>query len=427
MSPLGTSAFDPSPPQAHIRLVLTRCTAPAFANVGGVRVVVVGAGIVGLATAARLAARGDDVVVIDKEDDVAAHQTGRNSGVVHSGLYYAPGSLKARLGVAGSRSMVAFAREHDVAVDVCGKLVVATSDDEVPRLHALLERGTANGIDGLRLVTPAEAREVEPHVACVAAIHVPVTGIVDYRGVCEVLARQVREAGGALRLGVRALAARTASDGVQVALEGGEVLRADALIACAGLYADRFARASGVDPQARIVPFRGEYYELAPGAADLVRGLIYPVPDPRFPFLGVHLTRMIRGGTHAGPNAVLALAREGYRWRDVVPADVLDAVTWPGLWRLAPGKLSIAAGEVMRSASRHVFARSLARLVPGITAADLVPAPAGVRAQALGRDGRLVDDFLVARAPRQLHVINAPSPAATASLEIARHLESLLV
>jgi L-2-hydroxyglutarate oxidase len=391
-----------------------------------VRIVVVGAGIVGLATAARLAARGDDVVVIDKEDGVAAHQTGRNSGVIHSGLYYSPGSLKARLGVAGSRSMVAFAREHGVAVDVCGKLVVATSDDEVPRLHALQERGTANGIDGLRLVTPEEAREVEPHVSCIAALHVPATGIVDYRGVCEVLAGQVRAAGGSVRFGARALAARSRPGEVQVALDGGERLAADALVACAGLYADRFAHASGVDPQARIVPFRGEYFELAPAAAGLVRGLIYPVPDPRFPFLGVHLTRMVHGGTHAGPNAVLALAREGYRWRDVVPRDLADSLTWPGLWRLAQGNLGIAAGEVVRSASRHVFAGSLARLVPGITAADLVPAPAGVRAQALGRDGRLVDDFLVATAPRQVHVINAPSPAATAALEIARHIEGLL-
>ncbi|QAY69001.1 L-2-hydroxyglutarate oxidase [Xylanimonas protaetiae] len=387
------------------------------------KVVVVGAGIVGLATAARLAARGDDVVVVDKEDGVAAHQTGRNSGVVHSGLYYSPGSLKAQLGVAGSRSMVAFAREHGVAVDVCGKLVVATSEEEVLRLRALHERGTANGIDGLRLLAPEQAREIEPHVACAAALFVPATGIVDYRGVCDVLARQVRESGGEVRFGVRARAARDLPDGVELTVEDGEPLRADALVACAGLYADRFARASGVDPQARIVPFRGEYFELAPGAAGLVRGLVYPVPDPRFPFLGVHLTRMVHGGTHAGPNAVLALAREGYRWRDVVPADVLDALTWPGLWRLAQGNVGTGAREVVRSASRRVFARSLARLVPEITAADLVPAPAGVRAQALGRDGRLVDDFLVVTGPRQVHVVNAPSPAATASLEIARHLE----
>lgn len=383
----------------------------------------VGAGVVGLATAARLAVRGDDIVVVDKEDDVAAHQTGRNSGVIHSGLYYSPGSLKARLGAAGSRSMVEFAREHDVAVDVCGKLVVATTEAEVPGLRALHERGTANGVPGLRLLTPDEAREIEPHVACVAALHVPPTGIVDYRGVCAALAQQVRDAGGTVHLGVRASMARTTPGGVEVLLDGAEPLRADVVVACAGLYADRFAQASGVDPQARIVPFRGEYFELGPRAADLVRGLIYPVPDPRFPFLGVHLTHMVHGGTHAGPNAVLALAREGYRWRDVVPADVVDALAWPGLWRLARGHVQTGAAEVVRSASRWVFARSLARLVPGVTAADLVPAPSGVRAQALGRDGRLVDDFLVATGPRQVHVINAPSPAATAALEIAKHLE----
>ncbi|MCL1872204.1 MAG: L-2-hydroxyglutarate oxidase, partial [Promicromonosporaceae bacterium] len=258
-------------------------------------------------------------------------------------------------------------------------------------------------------------------------LHVPAAGIVDYPGVCAVLARQVREAGGTVRSGVRALSARERGGGVEVLVErpdgGHEALRGDVVVACAGLYADRFAQACGVDPGARIVPFRGEYFELGPGAAGRVRGLIYPVPDPRFPFLGVHLTRMVHGGTHAGPNAVLALSREGYRWRDVVPGDVRDALTWPGLWRLARGNLGTAAQEVVRSASRHVFARSLSELVPGITASDLVPAPAGVRAQALGRDGRLVDDFLVATAPRQVHVINAPSPAATASLEIAKHLE----
>lgn len=391
------------------------------------RIVVVGAGILGLAVAARLARRGDDVVVIEKERALAEHQTGRNSGVIHSGLYYAPGSLKARLGVAGQVSMTAFAREHGVAVDVCGKLVVATSDAEVPRLRTLAERGEANGLTGLRWLTPGEAREYEPHVACVAALRVPTTGIVDFRGVCDVLARQVREAGGTLRFGTAVRTARVRGGHVEVLLDGGtaegEVLVADTLVTCAGLYADRLARACGVDPQARIVPFRGEYYELAPHAADLVKGLIYPVPDPRFPFLGVHLTRMVRGGVHAGPNAVLALAREGYTWRDFSPVDVADWARWPGLWRLAAHNLMPGSREVARSVSRRLFARSLARLVPGIGPGDLEPAPAGVRAQALARDGSLVQDFLVATGPRQVHVINAPSPAATASLEIARYLE----
>lgn len=386
------------------------------------RIVVVGAGILGLAVAARLARRGDEVVVLEKEHRLAAHQTGRNSGVIHSGLYYPPGSLKARLGVAGQASMTRFAREHGVAVDVCGKLVVATSRSEIARMRALAERGTANGVPGIRELSRAEAREHEPNVECVAALHVPTTGIVDYRGVCDVLASQVRAAGGEIRLG-RTVGPATRRDGRVAVTAGPELVVADALVACAGLHADRFARASGVDPRARIVPFRGEYYELASHAADLVKGLVYPVPDPRFPFLGVHLTRMVHGGVHAGPNAVLALAREGYTWRDVVPADVLDWARWPGTWRLVARNLAPGAREVARSVSRQLFARSLARLVPDIGPGDIEPAPSGVRAQALARDGSLVQDFLVVTGPRQVHVINAPSPAATASLEIARHLE----
>ncbi|MDF2805114.1 MAG: oxidoreductase [Cellulosimicrobium sp.] len=390
------------------------------------RIVVVGAGIIGLATAARLATRGDDVVVLEKETEVAEHQTGRNSGVIHSGLYYVPGSLKARLGTAGAASMTAFAHEHGVAVETCGKLVVAVDDDEVARLDVLAERGRANGVPVHR-IGPDEAREHEPHVACVAALRVESTGIVDYRGVCRVLAAQVTDAGGEIRLGTTFVGARTDGDGVRVRLldpsGDGTELRADALVVCAGLYADRAARTCGIQPAARIVPFRGEYFELAPHAARLVRGLIYPVPDPRFPFLGVHLTKMVGGGVHAGPNAVLALAREGYRWRDVSPADVADALTWPGLWRLGARNWAPGAREVARSLSTSLFAASLARLVPGIGKADIVPAPAGVRAQALQRDGSMVDDFLVQTVGRQVHVLNAPSPAATASLEIAKHLE----
>ncbi len=393
------------------------------------RIVVVGAGIVGLATAARLATRGDEVTVLEKEATVAAHQTGRNSGVIHSGLYYAPGSLKARMAVAGNASMVAFAREHAVRHDVCGKLVVATSPDEVPRLQALAERGAANGI-AVEQIGPQSAREIEPHVRAVAALRVAATGIVDYRGVCEVLADQVRDAGGAVRFGRALVDARTGGREVAVrhASAGDtaevDVSTADALVVCGGLQADRLARACGVDPGARIVPFRGEYFELRPEAAGMVRTLVYPVPDPRFPFLGVHLTTTLDGGVHAGPNAVLALAREGYRWQDVSPRDVTDALTWPGLWRLGVHNVVPGAQEVARSLSRRLFAASLARLVPGIGPDDLVPAPAGVRAQALTRDGKLVDDFLIRTSPRQVHVLNAPSPAATAPLEIARHLQA---
>lgn len=399
-------------------------------------IIVVGGGILGLATAARLAARGDDVTVVEKEDLLAEHQTGRNSGVIHSGLYYAAGSLKARLGVAGAESMLTFAREHGVAVERTGKLVVAVDEAEMPGLLRLGERAGANGVPA-RMLTAAEAREHEPHVACVAALRVETTGIVDYRGVCEVLAGLVRDGGGTIRLGTTFLGARTRGGRVHVRLTGTgggaatgtdgraggeEQLVADGLVVCGGLHADRLARASGLEPDVRIVPFRGEYYELTPEAADLVRGLVYPVPDPRFPFLGVHLTRMVHGGVHAGPNAVLALAREGYRWRDVAPADVVDAASWPGLWALGAHNWAPGLREVARSLSPRLFARSLARLVPGLSVADITPSPAGVRAQALRRDGTLVDDFEVVTTAGQVHVLNAPSPAATASLEIAKHL-----
>jgi (S)-2-hydroxyglutarate dehydrogenase len=390
-----------------------------------VRVVVVGAGIVGLATARALALRGDEVTVVEKEAGVAAHQTGRNSGVIHSGLYYAPGSLKATLAVRGAASMTAYARAHGVRVETTGKLVVATTAEEVPRLHALAARAVANGVPA-RLVTPTEAAAVEPYAGGVAALHVASTGIVDYPGVCHALAAELAAAGGVLRTSTSVAGLVPGPLGAPLRVRLGdevrEVLEADALVSCAGLQADLVARACGVEPSVRIVPFRGEYLELVPHRQHLVRGLVYPVPDPRFPFLGVHLTRTVDGGVHAGPNAVLALRREGYAWREADLGELRGALAWPGLWRLARRTLGPGAREVVRSLSRAAFARSAARLVPGITAADLVPAPAGVRAQALRRDGTLVDDFLVETAPRQVHVLNAPSPAATAALEIADHL-----
>jgi len=386
-------------------------------------VLVVGGGIVGLATARVLARRGIQVVLLEKEPALAQHQTGRNSGVVHAGLYYAPGSLKARMAVAGAWSMYAYAREKGIAHDTCGKLVVACDDSELPGLARLAERAAANGVPA-HVLTPAQAREREPYVRCVRALFVETTGIIDYPGVCRALAEDVVAAGGEIRLGVGVLGATAEGDGsgaVRVVTTAGE-LRVDALVACAGLYADRVAAACGLEPEARIVPFRGEYFELAPDKHYLVRGLIYPVPDPRFPFLGVHLTRMVHGGVHAGPNAVLALRREGYTWRDVDLAELRESLAWPGLWSLARRNLVPGAREVVRSLSRKQFAASLSRLVPGIEAADLHPAPAGVRAQALRRDGSMVEDFLVQTRGRQLHVLNAPSPAATAALEIADHL-----
>ncbi len=408
--------------------------------------VVVGGGIVGLATAHRITLERPDaqVTVIEKEQRWGAHQTGHNSGVIHAGVYYKPGSLKARMCRAGSASMVEFCAEHGIDVQVCGKLIVATDSSELPRLTALHERAQANGLP-VRLIGAAEAKEYEPRVACVGALHVESTGIVDFAAVCEALAGLLAKAGAQLRLGERVTGIRpdrspsTAGPGpgrsgdaagVIVRTTGGAggpaQLRADVLVNCAGLHADRLARMAGIDPPARIIPFRGEYYELRPERRDLVRGLIYPVPDPQFPFLGVHLTRMIDGSVHAGPNAVLALAREGYRWSRIRPRDVLDAATYPGLWRLGRRHLRYGLTEVRRSLSRRRFAASLARLVPGIGPDDLVRAEAGVRAQAVARSGDLVDDFLIVARDRQVHVLNAPSPAATSSLEIARHIVAQL-
>jgi L-2-hydroxyglutarate oxidase len=384
-------------------------------------VAVVGGGIVGLATARALGRDGIRVLLLEKETELAQHQTGRNSGVVHAGLYYAPGSLKARMAVAGAASMYAYAREKGIAHDNCGKLVVACDETELPGLATLAGRAAANGVPATML-TPQQAREHEPYVRCVQALHVATTGIIDYPGVCRALATDVAAQGGEIRLGMGVSSAVTTASGVEVHTTTGETFTADALVACAGLYADRVAIACGLEPEARIVPFRGEYFELAPDKHKLVQGLIYPVPDPRFPFLGVHLTRMVHGGVHAGPNAVLALRREGYTWRDIDVRELAESLSWPGLWHLGRRNLVPGAREVARSLSRKQFAASLSRLVPGIEAADLQPAPAGVRAQALRRDGSMVEDFLVQTHGRQVHVLNAPSPAATAALEIADHL-----
>jgi L-2-hydroxyglutarate oxidase len=380
------------------------------------RYVVVGAGIVGLAVAHRLLLDRPHatVTVLEKEDRVGAHQTGHNSGVIHSGIYYRPGSLRAQLCVAGARSMVEFCREHGIPHEVTGKLIVATAEAELPRLRVLAERATANGVPA-QMIDPVAARELEPNVSCLAALHVRSTGITDYGAVCEILAKLIASRGGEVRTGVRVTAI---ADG-QVRTSGGD-FPVDTLVNCAGLHADRIARLSGTVPPVRIIPFRGEYYTLR--RPELVRGLIYPVPDPDLPFLGVHLTRTVEGHLHAGPNAVLATSREGYRWGRVNMRDVFDTVRYPGAWRLARRHFGTGVDEVRRSLSRRRFAASLARLVPDVTAEDLIAAPAGVRAQAVGRDGALLDDFLLVRAERQLHVLNAPSPAATSSLEIARRI-----
>jgi len=392
------------------------------------RYVIVGGGIVGLATARAIqrAEPAAAITVLEKETALARHQSGRNSGVVHSGIYYQPGSAKAVLCKAGAAAITRYAIEHGIAVRTTGKLIVATEPAELPALERLYQRGLANGIRVSRL-GPDEAREHEPFVAAVAALWVPATGIIDYAAVCRSLADELEVAGADLRLGT-AVAGLAASGSTTIIETSAGPLTADVLVNCAGLYADRLALADGVaELEARIVPFRGEYFELRPAARHLVKGLIYPVPDPRFPFLGVHLTRTVHGGVHAGPNAVLALAREGYTWSAIRPAELLDVLRFTGFWRLAGRNLRSGAAEVIRSLSVGRFAASLARLVPELTEADLVPGVAGVRAQALRPDGSLVEDFLIHRHRRNVHVLNAPSPAATSALEIGRHIAGIAV
>ncbi|MBB1259403.1 L-2-hydroxyglutarate oxidase [Streptomyces sp. OF8] len=421
----GTGAPDPCPDGLE-----RAAPGPAAVRRGPARydhdVLVVGAGIVGLSTAYALtrARPGIRVAVLEKEGGPARHQTGRNSGVIHSGIYYRPGSLKARFAVQGAQEMVKFCAEHGLPHEVTGKLIVATERAELPRLHALAQRGRENGIP-VRELGPAQITEYEPWVRGIAAIRVGTTGVCDFRAVADRLAELVTTAGAELRYGAGVTAVdRREGVGVAVRLSDGSVLRARALVNCAGLFADRLAMLAGDDPAARIVPFRGEYYELAEERAELVRGLVYPVPDPAFPFLGVHLTRGIDGGVHLGPNAVPAAAREGYDWRTASAADLARTLAWPGVWQLARRHWRYGAGEIHRSLSRAAFTRAVGRLLPAIRTEDLRPAPAGVRAQAVLRDGTLVDDFLISEAPHTVHVLNAPSPAATASLPIGREVAS---
>ncbi|WP_228473119.1 L-2-hydroxyglutarate oxidase [Streptomyces cyaneochromogenes] len=382
-------------------------------------VLVVGGGIVGLATAYAItrAAPGTRVTVLEKEPGPARHQTGRNSGVIHSGIYYRPGSLKARYAVGGAAEMVKFCAEYGIAHAVTGKLIVATEREELPRLHALVQRGRENGIP-VRELGAAQIAEYEPEVRGLAAIHVGTTGVCDFVGV----ARQLAEASGAeIRYGAQVERVdRRAGLGVAVRTTRGDVVRGRVLVNCAGLYCDEVARMTGDEPGVRIVPFRGEYYSLA--RPDLVRGLVYPVPDPAFPFLGVHLTRGIDGDVHIGPNAVPALAREGYGWGVVRLSEVGGTVAWPGAWRMARRHWRYGAGELRRSVSKGAFTEAVRRLLPAVTSDDLVRAAAGVRAQAVLRDGGLVDDFLIREGARAVHVLNAPSPAATASLPIGREV-----
>jgi L-2-hydroxyglutarate oxidase len=389
------------------------------------QVAIVGGGIVGLATARALAApaRGS-VVVLEAESRLASHQTGHNSGVVHSGLYYSPGSEKARHCVAGRTELVRYCQERGLPHEICGKVVVATSTAELPRLHDLAERGRANGLAGLELLSLDGLRRVEPHAAGVAALRVPETGIVDFVATAESLAQDLRAAGGVIRVDARLRQVIRHGATFRIVTPA-ETLEARCIVGCAGLHADRVARLCGLRPGLRIIPFRGEYARLRPEREHLVRHLIYPVPDPRFPFLGVHFTRRIGGGIDAGPNALLAWARHGYARGAWSARDALDTLGYVGFWRLLRRVARTGLGEMARAASRKAFAAALARLVPEIGPDDIVPAGSGVRAQAVTPDGALVDDFRIVEAEHMLHVLNAPSPAATAALSIGKQLAQL--
>ncbi len=387
------------------------------------RIGVIGAGIIGLAVARRLTEVLPEaqVVVVDKESAVAVHQSGRNSGVVHAGIYYAPGSLKARLCRRGRTLLSEYCDERRLPYDECGKTVVALDGTELPRLRAIEERATANGVPGLRRLDPAELREIEPEAVGVAALHSPTTAIVDFAAVARELAGDVVAAGGSLRLGLEVTRIEVAGAEVRITA-GGEQLAFDRLFICAGLHGDRLARAAGDARGPVIVPFRGEYYRLAPGHEGLVRGLLYPVPDPAYPFLGVHFTRRISGGVDVGPNAVLAFAREGYRRRDIRLGDVWETVSWPGFRRLARAHWRMGLDEFRGSLFKHAFLAQARRYLPALSAEHLVPGPSGVRAQAVDADGSLVDDFRISRIGPVVAVRNAPSPGATSSLAIAEHI-----
>jgi L-2-hydroxyglutarate oxidase len=385
-------------------------------------VLVVGGGIVGLATARALAhEQRARVTVVEAETRLAQHQTGHNSGVVHSGLYYRPGSRKASLCAAGRDALYAYVAERGIAHERCGKVVVATSEAELPRLAELERRGRANGLAGITRLDAAGVREHEPHAAGIAGLHVPETGIVDYGAVAASFAADLRAAGADVRLGTRVRRIRPVGAGVEAETTAGRIA-AGFVVACAGLESDRVARRAGLEPGIRIVPFRGDYYALAPHARDRVRNLIYPVPDPELPFLGVHFTRRIDGAIEAGPNAVLAWRRNGYGRAAISARDALSILGYPGFWRMAPRYARIGWSEYRRAWSRRAFVAELAKLLPGLAPADVEPAGCGVRAQALDAAGRLLDDFVWAEGPGMIHVLNAPSPAATASLAIGREI-----
>ncbi|MFY9256579.1 MAG: L-2-hydroxyglutarate oxidase [Fuerstiella sp.] len=385
-------------------------------------IAVMGGGIVGLATAWQIANRNPllKIVLLEKEATLAAHQTGRNSGVIHSGIYYKPGSLRARNCREGKLGLEEFCSQHGVDWERTGKVIVATRESQLAALENIFKRGQQNGVR-CEMVDVDRLKELEPHTAGIKAIHVPEAGIVDYPGVCQKLSELLTSGGTDIRLNTRVVAVRQKTDEVHIQTSTENVV-ASQVVNCTGLYSDRVAKLSGQQMQEQIVPFRGEYYVLKPEAEHLCRTLIYPVPDPEFPFLGVHFTRMIAGGVECGPNAVLALSREGYKWSNVNPRDLFEALTYSGFLRLALRYWKVGAGEIWRSLSKSAFVSALQKLVPEIQKQHLIPAASGVRAQALAPEGKLVDDFLILRKDRVLNVCNAPSPAATASLTIGKHI-----
>ena len=390
-------------------------------SVSAFDIAIVGAGIVGLASAMELVQRRPDLklVVLDKEDRVAAHQTGNNSGVIHAGLYYKPGSLKAQMVVDGARRMIEFCQKYDLPYELCGKVVVVTNESELPRLEELYRRGTANSVQGLRRLSAEEIKEYEPHAAGIAGLRSPRTGIVDYKAVTRKYAEIVEGAGGEVRLKTRVTGIEQRTSELVIKTTGNEV-HTRTLINCAGLQSDQIASMTGSTQGVRIVPFRGEYYKLAPERQNLVRGLVYPVPDPAFPFLGVHFTKKIDGSVEAGPNAVLAFAREGYNKTDFSPGYVLGLLAFPGFWTMATRYWRMGLGEMYRSWYKPAFVKALQKLLPALRMDDVKAGGAGIRAQAMDAKGNLLDDFLFLEMPNAIHVLNAPSPAATASITIGQ-------
>lgn len=388
---------------------------------------IVGGGIVGLATAMKLSQMlpSAKITVVEKESSWAYHQTGNNSGVIHSGIYYKPGSFKAKFSRAGCQSMVDFCRKHDIPYDVCGKVIVATQEKELPLLENLFQRGLQNEIPVAK-ITPEQVKEIEPYVNCIAAVKVDSTGIVNYKAVCQKYIEIIQEFDNDLRLSTRVLGISLEPQNVVLETNKGTI-KAKFLINCAGLFSDRVAQMANLKPSAKIVPFRGEYYELVPEKRHMVNTLIYPVPNPSFPFLGVHFTKMIDGSVHAGPNAVLSLKREGYKKTDFDLKDFAEVMAYPGFWKLASKHADEGIREIVRSFSKAAFVKSLQRLIPEVRSEDVVPTHAGVRAQALMNNGSLVDDFLIVNGERSIHVLNAPSPAATSSLEIGKEVASQVV